>query len=248
MSRDNLLNSLYAVKLFLDRNLVTKHDNHGINAFEFHVVSGFMVAIMPNIHPEGYRFDRYSFAEYLYESVNRLYNYIESDPRIHTIVLDITIPSLTSYTGDELNNTMELLRGIINMVHYDHIGLTFDDMDIKSTLVMNYILLILGDLDYTLPWLHVTITGESHSIIPTKYNIIDKSINVDTLRLELNGIDITTLLERFANKIERIPLELVGADIPMSLSEWIVSKINFRRLVGDTVKDVYYDQDKYEKL
>jgi hypothetical protein len=43
-------------------------------------------------------------------------------------------------------------------------------------------------------------------------------------------------------------LELVGADIPMSLSEWIVSKINFRRLVGDTVKDVYYDQDKYEKL
>lgn len=224
MSRDNLLNSLYAVKLFLDRNLVTRYDISDIKAFNISIESGHSIVLTLNTHTLLYQFDRYSFAEYVYDSINRLYNYIESHPRIDHIVLDISVPSRL-YSNMDLKNMKELVRGIINMIHYDQIRLHFNDMDVSATILMNYILDILSGLTYKVPLLYISITGEYHSDIPTRHNMIDKSIDVDILQLETNGIDI-----------------------PMSLSEWIVSKINFRRLVGDTVKDVYYDQDKYEKL
>lgn len=228
MSRYNLLNSLRAVQLFLDRNLVTRYDISDITDIKaFNIIDkpGDTAILELNIQPLLFEFNRYSFAEYLYDSINKLYNYIESRPRIHHIVLDIQIPSIIYANIIDLKNMIELFRGIIHMVYYDQIRLHFNDMNKTATILMNYILDILSNLTYTIPLLYVSITGEYQNDIPTKHKLTDKSIDVDTLQLETNGIDI-----------------------PMSLSEWIVSKINFRRLVGDTVKDVYYDQDRYEKL
>lgn len=209
--KDDIRDSINSIKLLLDRELVTRY-RPNIDAFNFYQDND-KVIIELNTNPYNYRFEKYSFAEYFYESIRRLHLYIKSRPNISKFILDISLPNLTHEI--DFLNMIELVRYIIDLIPYNEIRIRLNDMNDYTSKFMNTILNILSQLDYKLTLLHVFITGKYYNTIPFMFDL-QKPISVDTLQLSTNGSDLSE-----------------------TTADWLSENIDFENLIDDERRKYY---------